>query len=108
VDHEQIVSILKQNYPRDVRKQLVKSVLSNEKADNKAEVQQQYNIINQIFSYVLKECNWSMPSNSNEIDHQPLKIMNEVFPKLDTTKWFNDQLLMTKKSINVVIGDGQK
>ena len=102
MDTNKIVEELKGHYPRDIRKQLVKTILQNEKTNNKQDVQQQYQIINQIFSYVLKSCNWDMPSNSEALDHKPLAIMNEVFPKLDTTKWFEEQLLMTKNSINVI------
>lgn len=105
MNSEEIVDILKDNYPRDVRKQLVKTIIANEKDNDKNSLQQQYQIMNQIFSYVLKECNWTMPKNSSQLDHKPLKIMAEVFPKLDTTKWYNDQLLIAKQSIDVVINE---
>lgn len=102
MNKEQIIEFLKQQYPRDVRKQLVKSILSNEKENNKDELQSQYMILGQIFSYVLKECNWNMPTTSEELDATPLEIMIEVFPKIDTTKWFENQLLMTKQNVNLV------
>ena len=103
MNSEHIIQTLKDNYTRDIRKQLVKSILSSEKNNDKSALQRQYNLMNQIFSYVLKECNWDMPSNSNELDNEPLNIMKEVFPKLDTTKWFTDQLLVVKRSIDVVM-----
>jgi len=67
MNQEAIIKFLKASYPRDVRKGLVKSILSVEKNNDKELIQQQYNLINQIFSYVLKECHWSMPSSSVEL-----------------------------------------
>ncbi|MEA2029494.1 MAG: hypothetical protein U9N49_11035 [Campylobacterota bacterium] len=105
MNQEAIIEFLKASYPRDVRKGLVKSILSVEKSDDKDAMQQQYNLINQIFSYVLKECNWSMPSSSTELDSRPLEIMKEAFPKLDSTKWYQEQALMAKQTIELHSGD---
>jgi len=102
---EAVIETLKLRYPRDIRKQLIKTILSNEKNDDKEALQPQYHLINQIFSYVLRECEWSMPTNSNEWDARPLEIMSAVFPKLDTSKWYQEQALIAKSSIDVVVGD---
>jgi hypothetical protein len=104
-DSENIIELLKSQYPRDVRKQLVKSIINSEKDNNKDSLSKQYMIINQIFSYVLKECNWSMPTNSQSLDNKALQIMIEVFPKIDNTKWFSEQLLMTKQNIGLMVED---
>jgi len=104
---EIIINELKAQYPRDLRKQLVKTILSKEKGQDKTAVKQQYNLMNQIFSYVLKECNWSMSKNSENWDNSPLEIMEKVFPKLATTRWYKEQDIAVKKNIDVVIGQDQ-
>lgn len=101
---EEIITTLKMQYSRDLRKQLVKTILNNEKDQDNEAVKQQYNLMNQIFSYVLKECNWSMSQNSENWDNSPLDIMVEVFPKLETTQWYKEQDIDIKKNIDVVIG----
>ena len=89
----EIIEILKENYNRDLRKQVVKTILSQEKENDKPD----YQIINQIFTYVLKELNWSMGKDAKEWDYTPLNIMEEVFPKIESTKWFEEQILAAKK-----------
>jgi DNA-binding ferritin-like protein len=102
---ETIVTTLKESYSRDIRKQLVKATLASEKNDNKESLALQYNLLNQIFSYVLKECNWQMPTNSKEWDNKPLEIMKETFPKLEQTKWYQDQASIRAQNIDVVVGE---
>ena len=97
----EIIDELKAQYPKDLRKQLVKTILSNEKEQDKAAIEQRYKLMNQIFSYVLKECNWSMSENSQEWDNTPLEIMIKVFPKLETTQWYKEQGITVKKNIDV-------
>jgi ABC-type dipeptide/oligopeptide/nickel transport system ATPase component len=97
MDKETIIQTLKNQYPREIRKQLVKTIQQEDK-----DAKPTYTIINQIFSYVLKESNWDMPSNSKEWDTSPLEIMSEVFPKIETTKWYQEQLMMTKQNINLI------
>jgi hypothetical protein len=98
---EKIINELKAQYPRDLRKQLVKTILTNEKDQDKTAIEQRYKLMNQIFSYVLKECNWSMSQNSGEWDNTPLEIMIEVFPKLNTTRWYKEQAIAVNKNIDV-------
>lgn len=100
---ETTIATLKRQYSRELRKQLVKAILTHEKNKDKQELEQSYHIINQIFSYVLKECNWSMVDNSEKWDNSPLEIMTEVFPKLATTKWYKEQAISVKKNIDVVM-----
>lgn len=95
MSRETVIQTLKTHYPRDIRKQLIKTVLVNEKSNDIKALQHQYHLINQIFSYVLKECNWTMPTDSTKWDREPLEIMIEVFPKLDTTRWYQEQALLT-------------
>lgn len=91
----EIIQTLKENYKRDLRKQVVKTILAEEKAN----VQPNYEIINQIFAYVLKEFNWEGTVDLEDWDNAPLYIMETVFPKIETTKWFAIQILTAKKMI---------
>ena len=93
----EIIETLKENYNRDLRKQVVKTILSSEKESDKPD----YRIINQIFSYVLKELNWDLANNTEEWDNTPLDIMEETFPKLESTKWYEEQILTAKKIIEL-------
>jgi len=96
---ENIIQTLKEAYNRDLRKQVVKTLLANEKQSETPD----YKIINQIFSYVLKELDWKIAENTKEWDNTPLDIMEEVFPKLESTKWFEEQKLTAKKLIGTEI-----
>ncbi len=98
---ETIIQTLKDNYNRDLRKQVVKTILANEKESQTPD----YKIINQIFSYVLKELEWKMAENTKEWDNTPLDIMEEAFPKLESTKWFKEQILTAKKMIEMQMQD---
>jgi len=97
---EQIIQFLKESYPRDTRKQLIKSILFEEKSKNVSK--DIYKILNQIFSYVLKESSWDMAKNSKDWDASPLQIMEEVFPKIKTTKWYKEQIILTNNSIELI------
>ena len=88
---------LKLAYNRDVRKQIVKSIIREEKSN----LMPNYQIINQIFSYVLSEYNWNLSLNSKEWDSVPLDIMREVFPKIENTKWYKQQIIVAKGNIEV-------
>ena len=98
---EEIIQTLKDTYSREIRKGLVRSLLEKEKTENELEIQQQYKLMNQIFSYVLQQTGWKMGENSSVWDASPLKIMKDVFPKLSTSKWYNEQLLHTKQNVKV-------
>jgi hypothetical protein len=98
---QKIIDTLKESYTRDLRKQVVKSVLKNEKTNDKEDLKSSYNILNQIFSYIMSELNWNISSSTNSWDDSPLKIMIEVFPRIETTKWYKNQELSVTKSINL-------
>jgi len=98
---ETIIQTLKESYNRDLRKQVVKTLLANEKQSESPD----YKIINQIFSYVLKELEWKMAENTKEWDNTPLEIMKETFPKIETTKWFQEQILTAQKMIEIEMRD---
>jgi L-lactate utilization protein LutC len=98
---ETIIQTLKDNYNRDLRKQVVKTIQADEKQSQTPD----YKIINQIFSYVLKELEWKMADNTKEWDNTPLEIMEEAFPKLESTKWYKVQILTAKKMIEMEMRD---
>ncbi len=101
MQNEQIIEILKDNYSRDTRKQLVKSLIRNEKNQDQELLDSCYKIVDQIFSYVISELGWTFSSDSNSWDDTPLKIMLEAFPNIDKTKWFEDKLLQVKGSVGL-------
>jgi len=96
----EIIETLKSQYSKDIRKQLVKSLLEAEK--NK-DTQTQYKLMNQIFSYVLAQLGWNMPSDTEAWDPTPLEVMHEVFPKIMASQWYQEQHLMTKQPIDLKI-----
>jgi hypothetical protein len=99
--NDEIIKTLKSQYNKDIRNQLVESLLEVEKAE---ETETQYKLMNQIFSYVLAQLGWNMAENTENWDTGPLEIMTEVFPEIQTTLWYKEQILSTDKSINVVSG----
>jgi len=98
---QEIIETLKNSYNREIRKQLVKSILADEKSNGTAD----YKLINQIFSYVLSECGWDMAKNTLQWDTTPLDIMTESFPHIETTQWYKEKILTTKKNIDVEMRD---
>lgn len=101
----EIIETLKAQYNRDLRKQLVKSILDAEKSEDSSVITQQYKLINQIFSYVLSELGWTMAENAENWDSTPLDVMSEVFPKIKTSKWYKEQHISVDKNIDVNMGD---
>lgn len=95
MEKQKIIAAIKETYNRDLRKQVVKTILSQEKEHDKPD----YKIIHQIFAYVLKELNWNMADHIEEWDNTPLDIMEETFPKIETSKWFEIQIFEAQKSI---------
>ncbi|MCW8838487.1 MAG: hypothetical protein OQJ77_00675 [Thiovulaceae bacterium] len=99
--NEQIIKTIKDTYSRDIRKQLVKTLIKDEKSANIEDIESSYKIINQIFSYVISELGWTFAENSTSWDDTPLKIILETFPKIDETKWFEEKLLSVTKAVRL-------
>jgi len=97
---EEIIETLKTQYSRDIRKQLVKSLLEAEKNEDTLK---QYTLMNQVFSYVLAQLGWDMPTGTEDWDPTPLEVMHEVFPKIMASKWYQEQQLLAKQHINVMM-----
>ena len=98
MNKNEIIETLKSQYNRDLRKQIVRSLLEAEKEDDTLK---QYKLMNQIFSYVLSQLGWEMAKSTEQWDTTPLEVMDEVFPKISTSKWYKEQQLFTKKHIAV-------
>ena len=99
--HQNIVNTLKESYTRGIRKEVVRNILKYENNNDKKALESSYKVINQIFTYIISELGWSMSQNTNAWDDTPLKIISEVFPKIETIKWFKDQQLNVTKAINL-------
>lgn len=98
MEKTEIIETLKAHYNRDLRKQVVKTLLSDEKETNRPD----YQLINQIFSYVLKELGWKMDADTQELDTTPLEIIQDVFPKIESTKWYDIQVLAAKQMLESI------
>jgi len=94
---QEIIKTLKNSYSREIRKKIVKSIL----ADEKENAAPNYKLMNQIFSYVLGQLGWEIAKNTLDWNKTPLDIMLEVFPSIEKTNWYKEQLLTTKKNIDV-------
>ena len=105
---DEITEAIKSHYSRDLRKQLIKTILNNEQNKNIQEMEQQYHLLSQIFSYILKNSGWNMAENLNDWNNAPLQIMTEVFPQIESTLWYQDKNLSASGSIDVKIDDDAK
>jgi len=103
----EIIDTLKSQYNRDLRKQLVKSILEAEANGDSSVVLKQYKLINQIFSYVLSELGWTMAENTENWDSTPLDVMTEVFPKIKTSQWYKEQHISVDDNIDVVMDSSE-
>ena len=100
MNKEELIQTLKSQYNKDLRKQLVRSLIDAEK-NNDTDVQ--YKLMNQIFSYVLAQLGWEMSKNVKEWDSTPLDIMIEVFPKIAKSKWFKEQHIKVDEDIDLLL-----
>lgn len=99
--HQEIIDAIKAQYNRDLRKQLVKNLIEHEKNNNREGMKPGYQIMNQIFSYVLGELGWKLADNALTWDESPLQILEQAFPHIEETKWFQGLQLNLRKSIEV-------
>ncbi len=102
MDETELISVLKAQYSKDLRKQLVQALRD---AEQSGDDDRQTKLMNQIFSYVLAQLGWTMASNTKEWDDRPLEVMEKVFPKISKTKWYKEQQLLAEKSIDVQMGE---
>lgn len=98
MERQEIIDTFKSHYTRDLRKQLVKTLLKNEKETKKPD----YKMINQMFLFVQKELHWKIPENPSAWDYTPLEIMEDIFPNIESTKWYELQVSTAKKMIDAL------
>ena len=98
MERQEIIDTFKSHYKRDLRKQLVKTLLKNEKEAKKPD----YKMINQMFLFVQKELNWKIPENPSAWDYTPLEIMEDIFPHIESTNWYALQVSTAKKMIDAL------
>ena len=101
IDTEELnIEYIKENYPKEVRIDLIASLKSLENiAINKkktiegieaqAKVENLHKMIDQIFSVILKNLNWNIASSSNDWDYRPINVMKKTFPNIEQTQWYN-------------------
>ena len=92
----EIIETLKTHYNRDLRKQVVKTILKNEKETDRPD----YQVIDQIFLYIQKELNWEFTVDTKESELTPLEVMKTVFPHIESSKWYQLQLTAAKKILD--------
>jgi|GEM_PF-1817154 len=114
LDTEELnIEFIKDNYPKDVRVDLIVSLKSLENtAINKKKtiqgieaqkkVEGLHKMIDQIFSVVLKNLNWNIASTSDDWDYRPINIMKKTFPNIEQTQWYDirHQQLINKLKTN--------
>ena len=94
------IEFIKENYPKDIRvdlvvslKSLENSALNKEKTIQGIEAQKKveglHQMIDQIFSVILKNLNWNIATSSNNWDYRPINIMKKTFPNIEQTQWYN-------------------
>jgi hypothetical protein len=88
---EDIIKTITSRYDRNLRKSLVKALTDAEKTEDEEALKRTYTLMNQIFSYVLKELEWTIASDSRTWDDTPLQILKESFPRIEATKWYKVQ-----------------
>jgi len=98
MERKEIIDTLKTHYNRALRKHVVKTILKNERETNNPD----YRVMNQIFLHVQKELHWKIPDNPKAWDYTPLEIIQEVFPKIESTKWYDLQISSAKKMIDTL------
>lgn len=94
---ENVLKDIKASYSKTLRKEVVRNVLQHETNDDKEAIESSYNLLEQIFSYVIDKLEWKLSHNAGNWDDAPLRIIKEAFPKVDKTKWFKEKQLQIKK-----------
>ena len=86
------IKYIKDSYPKKVRLELINNLLemqSDKLSGSIEQVENIHNMLDQIFSVVLKNLKWNIASSTNDWDYRPIEVMKEVFPNIDKTRWYN-------------------
>jgi len=86
------VKFIKDSYPKKTRIELITNLLeaqADKTISGQETVERLQNLIDQIFSTVLGNLKWNIASSKNSWDYRPIEVMQEVFPKIEKTRWYN-------------------
>ncbi len=86
------IKFIKESYPKKVRIELINSLLdaqSSQSIQASETLEKLHNLIDQIFSTILKNLKWNIATSKNDWDYRPIDVMKEAFPKIEKTKWFS-------------------
>ena len=115
LDTEELnIEFIKENYPKDVRVDLIVSLkgLENTSINQKKTIQGieaekkvegLHQMIDNIFSVILKNLNWNMSSTANDWDYRPINVMKKTFPNIEQTQWYDirhEQVISKLKTNN--------
>ncbi len=114
IDTEELnIEFIKENYPKDVRVDLIVSLKSLENTainqektiqgiEAEKKVEGLHQMIDQIFSVVLKNFSWNIASSSNDWDYRPINVMKKTFPNIEQTQWYDirHQQVLSKLKTN--------
>jgi len=88
VTNEAIIDTIKAKYDRNSRKELIKKIQKLEKAKDYPNLQGGYQILHQIFVYILKELNWDISNRTLEWNKAPIEILEASLPQIEQTQWY--------------------
>jgi len=88
MNNQEIIDAIKAKYDRNIRKGLIKNVLALEEAKDYANLQGGYQILHQLFSYILKELHWDINDRSLAWNKAPIDILHETLPQIEKTQWY--------------------
>jgi len=88
MSQQEIVDAIKTKYDRNTRKDLIKNIQKFEKAKNYEALQGGYQILQQLFAYILKELKWDISDRNLAWNEAPLEILTQSFPQIEQTQWF--------------------
>ncbi|MBN2824331.1 MAG: hypothetical protein JXQ76_03325 [Campylobacterales bacterium] len=86
--NQEIVDAIKAQYDRNTRKELIKTIQKLEKSKDYTKLQGGYQILHQIFSYILKELSWDINDRTLAWNQDPLEILTQSLPQIEQTQWF--------------------
>lgn len=86
--NEAIIDTIKAKYDRNTRKDLIKNIQKFEKAKDYQNLQGGYQILHQLFAYILKELKWDIKDRSLEWDKAPIEILEASLPQIEQTQWY--------------------
>jgi pectate lyase len=101
IDTEELnIKYIKENYPKDVRVDLIVSLKSlenisiNQKKtiqgiEAQKKIEGLHKMLDQIFNVILKNFDWNISASSDSWDYRPINVMKKSFPKIEKTQWYD-------------------